>query len=304
MVLDTKFQYYTSSIKAIKPLGHITLNQLISSIRSPKAFIIKQFEAIRNEEDKQKRDSLKEKLYMFTPSVWLDGNNRGYDNIISFNPILVIEWDNLDSERAIYLKHHIFNSFKSCICAFLSPSGKGVKFIFRIPVPRDIEDYKHYWYGLRFYLEDIEPNVDTCNERVTQVLYLSYDPKILSRDDAEEWTKQTAKIDSFKKAQDLGTIPEKEPTEESTKKVLEYIGKFVDKFDGQNGHSLVVKSSTILGGYIAGGEISYEDAEKYMTNLIETHWYLSKKISTYTKTALRFLISGQNGPLTLNYDEE
>lgn len=299
MVLETKFQYYPASIKAIKPLGELTLRQLISSIREPKVTVVKQFEAIRAEVDKAKRDVLKEKLFMFTPSAWLDGQNRGYDNIVNFNPLLVIEWDNLDPEKAIYLKHHVFNTFKSCICAFLSPSGKGVKFIFRIPTPKSIDDYKHYWYGLCFYLEDIEPNIDTCNERVTQVLYLSYDPKILVREDAEEWTKQTAKVNAFGAGNKVEVDPDKEPTEESADKVKHRINVMISKFEGDNGHRLVVRCSTVLGGLIAGGEIEYDDAEDFIFSVIDEHYYLKKKAGTYKKTATRFLNSGQNVPLTL-----
>lgn len=299
MVLDTVFQYYPANIYAVKPQGTLSLRQLIESIRNPKDNIKEQFRLIRSETDKKKRDLLKEGLFIFTPSVMTDGVNRGYDNIVSFNPLLVIEWDNLLPEKACYLKYHVFNTFKSCICAFLSPSKKGVKFIFRIPTPKSVDDYKYYWYALSMYLEDIEPNIDSCNERVTQVLYLSYDPNILVREDAEEWTKQTAKINTIDLTKKVEVDPDKEPCETSTTRVLQIANKMVENFDGENGHKAIVRISTVLGGYIAGGEISYEDAENFMFDMIDEHYYFSLKANTYKKTTTRFLNSGQNAPLNL-----
>ena len=301
MVLETKFHYYPANVYITKPLGVLTLKQLIESIRNPKPEVKERFDLIRTEKDKAKRDEYKSKLFAFTPSAMTDGLGRSHDNIKSFTGLAVVEWDNIQNiEEAHYLKQYIFRNYKCCATTFLSPSGKGVKAIFKIPVAKDIDEYKEYYYGLEFELRDlIDVKVDLCNEKPLQLLYLSYDPNILFREDPTEWTKKTWKTGCFKQVK-VQIDSDKEPTEESTRLVLHFVNKFIDRFEGENGHGLVVKASTTLGGYIAGGEISYEDAENYMFNLIETHWYLMKKGATYKKTALRFLLSGQNGPLTLD----
>ena len=299
MVLDIKFQFYQASIYSKKPLGELTLRQLTESIRNPKPVIKEYFNAIRAEKDKKLRDNLKEKLYMFTPSIITDGVNRGYDNIISFNPLMVVEWDNLHPERAAYLKYRIFEDYKSCICAFISPSGSGVKFIFHTEVPKNIEEYKQLWYGLVFHLEDIEPGVDFCNERCTQVLFLSEDSNILVRENPDVWVKKTQKINTFPTKADCALDCDKEPTEESTSKVKFRILRIIENFSGENGHKLITGLSALVGGYISGGEISFEEAEDFIHSEIDKHYYFSKKANTYKKTASRFLITGQNAPLTL-----
>lgn len=296
-----KFQYYPANIFAKEPLGEVTLTQFINSIRNPKPQIKELLEEISKEEDKKKRDALKTKLFMFTPNAIFDGVNRGYDNIVDFTELLTIEWDNLKIEQAIYLKHHIFNSFSSCICAFLSPSKKGVKFLFKTEKPKSIEDYKSLWWGLAYHLEEIFPDVDPANERCSQVLFLSHDSEILVREEPTVWTKRGGKHCSVV----VNTEFERtgEPTEESTQSCKDKILKIIDNFEGDNGHKLVLSVSTIMGGFIAGGEIEFDEAQDFIFNEIDNHYYLKTKASTYKKTATRFLISGQNAPLTFSKNE-
>lgn len=296
-VIDTVFQYFPANIYAKQPLGTLRLRDLINSIRNPKPEIQNYFNLIRSTEDKKERDLLKEKLFMFTPSVFLDGVNRGYDNIVAFNEVLVIEWDNLSYERAIYLKHHVFSSFNSCICAFLSPSGKGVKFLFHIEKPYSIEDYKSLWYGLAFHLEQIEPDVDSCNERCTQVLYLSWDSEILVREETEKWTKRGAKIGALE-VQDYEVDPNYQRNEKDVKKVKLLVLNIINSIT-DNGHSKVVSASTICGGAIATGYVTEEEITDFIYSLIDENEYLRQKANTYKKTASRFIKSGQNAPLKL-----
>lgn len=294
----TKFQYYPATVYAKEPLGFVTLFQFIPAIKSPKKEVSELLDKIQAEPDKKKRDSMKEQLFMFTPCAIFDGTNRGYDNITGFTNLLVAEYDNISHEESIYLKHRIFNDFSSCICAFLSPSGRGVKFLFQASEITSINDYKSLWWGLAYHLEQIKEGVDTCNERPSQVLYLSKDENILSRENYTTWTKRGGKYSSVIPF-DGEYVRDKEPTEESTEQVKNIILKMLDNFDG-NGHSTVLRISTLTGGFISGGEISYEDAEEFIFEQIDNHYYLQKKSSTYKKTTQRFLISGQNAPLTLD----
>lgn len=296
-VMESIFQYFPANIYAKQPLGKLKLRDLINSIRNPKLEIQNYFTLIRSTQDKKERDKLKEKLFMFTPSVFLDGVNRGYDNIVSFNEIAVIEWDNLSYERAIYLKHHVFSSFNSCISAFLSPSGKGVKFLFHIERPKSIEDYKSLWYGLAFHLEQIEPDIDACNERCTQVLYLSLDPEILVREETEAWRRRGAKIGAIE-VKDFEVDPNYQRNEEDVKKVKLLVLNTINTITN-SGHDIVKRISCLAGGYVASGYVTEEEITDFIYSLIDEHEYLRQKAETYKKTAKRFIKSGQNAPLKL-----
>lgn len=293
-----KFQYYPANVFAKNPLGEISLEQLINSIRNPKPHIQELLLKISQEEDKKKRDELKTNLYMFTPSAIFDGENRGYDNIVDFTNILVIEWDNLKEEEAIYLKHHIFNTFPSCICAFLSPSKRGVKFLFNSIKPSSIDDYKSLWWGLAYHVEEIFPDVDPANERCCQVLFLSHDSEILVRTDSVPWTRRGGKFSTV--SVDLNFEKTGDPTEQSTEECKKRIRRVFENFEGDNGHGTIIKACSLLGAWVGGGEIDFNDAQDFIYDEIDNHWYFKSKASTYKKTATRFLISGQNAPLELD----
>src|SRR5690606_14641702 len=133
--------------------------------------------------DKALKDKLKQtKLTYFTPSV--DVSERRYENIKSFTGVMVMEYDEIGEKKAEKLKRKISKRFKSCICAYLSPSKSGCKFLFKIPIVNSVEEYKEYFYGLASYLEQIE-GFDSSNQSCVLPLFISYDLDMLIRSEEE-----------------------------------------------------------------------------------------------------------------------
>lgn len=69
-------------------------------------------------------------------------------NIIGYNPIMMVEFDKIDHARE--LKERLFSNLKSVVAAWISPSGRGLKLLIRIPKPKSVEEYKQVL--LRFSL--------------------------------------------------------------------------------------------------------------------------------------------------------
>ena len=294
---DTTFFYYPADIHIPTPAGKITLEKFVRANKSPNqatADLFNKIEEATKKGDLTLKDKLKSKLFYFTPCVTTDGLGRSYSNILSFNGLMVLDFDKID--KAEEFKQFLFNAVPSIIAAYLSPSKKGCKFIVRIPVCKTTDEFKSYFYGMAYYLEKYE-GFDPSTQNCILPLYLSIDPGLLYREDAEVWTKRGEKIDEFKPH--VGEIEIVENvTEQDVAKVKRIIsismGKIVD-----SGHYIVRSSALSLGGYVASGYLSQEDAEELMDGLIEENTYLKKNLSGYKKTAKDMIARGMRSPLYL-----
>lgn len=306
-ILDATFQYYPSNVHIIKALGTLTLRDLLNSIKNPKPKIQDVFLKIQKateDGDLKLKDKLKsENLYYFTPSVKTNCLGRGYENVLEYNELMVVEFDKVDFAEE--LKHYIFNTIKSVIAAFTSPSKKGCKFIVKIPKPKNAEEYKAYFCGLAAYLDKIQ-GFDKANFNPVLPLFLSWDPDILIRENPSTWTRQGEKIDSFKPMTELDQSLIK-PKQKATDKEQKYVEDKIKRMFNSivdNGHGQVITFSLIIGGHVSAGYISSTEAEWLVESCIEQNSYLSKNIKGYKKTARQFLQQGMTSPVYLTADEK
>lgn len=294
------FPYFPSRVDATVPLGRVSLKRFLESHKTPSEKIIKVFDSIEEAskagDEKLKSELKQNNLFYFTPTVNL--KYRNYDSIESFNPLMVAEYDKVGEERAEWMKRAIFERFDSCVCAYLSPSRNGVKFLFRIPIVRTVDEYKEYFYGLSFYLSRLQ-GFDTINANPTQPLFISYDSDILIRPEQEvqEWTTRGFKLNSFKKFDVEFT--QVEATEEERARVFYNIRTAIEKIE-DNGHFQVLSAATSLGGFVAAGYVSFEEAEEFIHELIEENEYLQKGTKGYKRTASEMIQRGLSSPLFLD----
>jgi hypothetical protein len=295
---EISFQFFPARIWDVTPLGTLTLRQFLDVHKEPKEATVEVIEKIKiaaQNNDLKLKDSLKQNnLYSFVPSVILDGGGRAYANILDFNPIMLVEFDKIS--HASELKENLFNRLKCVIAAWISPSGKGLKLLIRIPKPSSIDEYKQYYCGLAYYLSQFE-GFDGVNFNICLPLFLSYDREILIREDAKEWTQKGGKLNAFKPAEIDYEIPE-EINEEDTKKVISKM-TFLMKRITDNGHTQLVSFSSLLGGFVGFNLISLEEADDLMCDLIEESPYLRKNIRGYQKTAKEMIRRGMKSPIPL-----
>src|SRR5699024_120477 len=122
---------------------NMSLKTFIDNIINPTDKLKNSFEKIalagKNGDLKTKNDLKQQELFFVTPTVKVK-KVRNYDSIIGFLPFMVVEYDKIKYPEL--MRDYIFNTFKSCIFAFCSPSKTGAKFIFRIPIVKSVEQYK------------------------------------------------------------------------------------------------------------------------------------------------------------------
>ena len=184
------FQYYPAYVNSTRPQGVISLTDFVESIKNPSEKIKRVFRLVAIAENygnlKRKATIKQNNLFYFTPAVLVDGR-RKYDRIYQFNGIAVLDFDHI--ENAPDFKDYIFKNNSFIICAFLSPSKKGVKFLVKIPVVNTTDEFKEYFYGLGQLFEQYR-GWDGTPQNCVLPLFLSYDQEILYREDATTWDKK------------------------------------------------------------------------------------------------------------------
>lgn len=295
MNFDTvKFFYYPANIHITKPLGKVSLRYFIEAQKNPKQSIKDLFKEIRSTKDKKKLSGLKKQLYYFNPCVLTDGNGRCYSNIISFTGLMVMEFDKIN--RIEDFKQWVFYNLKSCVCAWISPSKKGVKFLIRIPIVKTIDEFKSYFYGIGHYFEKYK-GWDGSAQNPILPLYLSYDPDFLYREDASVWKKKGIKEDEFKVYK--GDIePVKNVSESDRQRIINILSKSIDKII-DSGHPIVRSTALAGGGYVAAGYFSQTEMENMLFDLIDGNEYLQKDSKGYRRTAVDMIGRGMSAPLYL-----
>lgn len=294
---EVSFFYYPADVHIPTPLGRVTFAQFLKANKEPKDEIISLFSQI--EEATKKGDlnlkgKLKSKLFYFTPCVETDGIGRCYSNIRGFTGLMVLDFDKLDNAPAF--KQFLFDNLKCVVAAYLSPSKKGCKFIVRIPKCQTIDEFKSYFYGLGFYMEKYE-GFDPSTQNCILPLYLSYDPELLYREDAEVWDIKGEKLDEFKVFEGEIEVLE-EVSEEERKRVKKIIKGSMDKIV-DTAHYIVRSTALCGGGYVASGYYSQEEMEDMIIDMIEKNEYCKKNLSGYKKTAKEMIVKGMKSPLYL-----
>lgn len=299
---NPSFYFYPANVKITKPISTLTLEQFIEANRNPKEEIQKLFKKIQVADEKEKQE-LKQKLYYFTPCVKTNGLGRSYSDITSFNGLLCLEFDKIP-EFAVQLRDWIFDNFEECVCAYISPSGKGTKTLWKIPIVENVDSFKEYFYGLSYKFSRII-GYDPSSQNPILPLYLSWDENLRYRpyEQAKTWTIRGGKINEFKPfegiIETLETVDEKD-----IDRIYRSIDQTFAKIDReQTAHFLLRNLALWVGGLCGYGYLTMDDATDYICDKIKDSVYCMKNEIGYCKTIKDFIIKGSCAPLKLGEDD-
>lgn len=292
-----QFNYYPANIKQSAPLGLITLEQFINSIKFPKQKFIQLFDKIKEAEQNKNlalKMELKSKLVSFTPCVVID-KKRDYNNILSFTGLMVLDFDHLDSpEYSEEFKQYLFNEYKFIIAAWLSASKHGVRALINIPVCNSTDEFKTYFMGIKEKLFKYK-GFDTAPKNCVLPLFYSIDMNILHRNNASLFSQKYTPMVKPQVKQYI--INDK--TNIVEKIIYKKINHIID-----NGHPQLRAAAYLLGGFVGARYISEDYALDSIFKMIESNNYLSQKATIYKKTAHTMIKKGQYQPTYLeNYEQ-
>jgi hypothetical protein len=170
------------SIDSDSQSQHLEISEILSRIKSgTNQFIIHQ---IRNETNKQQRDFLKKKLMWICFSGTFSKRNN--ESMIEHSGFMCLDFDGIPEKELLAWKEKLKANPYTYAC-FVSPSGNGLKTIWKIPICQTNEEH-----NLRFdAIADIFSDCRYFDRNVkgwSRVCFESYDRFLYVNEDAQTYT--------------------------------------------------------------------------------------------------------------------
>ena len=175
--------------------------------------------SIRSEKDKSERNELKKLL----PAVCFSGEftKRADKSIVNHSGFICLDFDNYEKVKEMQDDKLRLSKDKYVYSVFVSPSGKGLKAIVKIPA--DIDNHVNYFISLEEYFDS--PYFDKTSKNIGRVCYESWDKNIYINKESEVWDK--IKEREYKEVDTSSTYKSLPITDET--KIIEILMKWWEK---------------------------------------------------------------------------
>jgi len=204
-IKDTSQPFYRDVSVVLKRIEDGSSKELVKEIRKTK--------------DKEERNNLKKRL----PAICFSGkfNKRNDSSLIEHSGLICLDFDGYKLNKEMLQEKERLSKNKFIYSVFISPSGKGLKAL--VKIPPNVDNHKSYFNSLQKHINS--PYFDTTSKNVSRVCYESYDPLIYIYKNSKVWDKVEEKEYVEKiKLQDKPTIP---LTDEN--KIVDILVKWWDK---------------------------------------------------------------------------
>ena len=136
---------------------------------------------IRLEKDKSKRNEIKKDL----PAVGFSGkfNKRNDNSLQEHSGLICLDFDGYPKTKLLLEDKETFTKDKFVFSVFISPSGKGLKVL--VKIPQDADNHSNYFNSLQNHF-DSQYFDKTC-KNLSRVCYESYDPLIYINETSSVW---------------------------------------------------------------------------------------------------------------------
>lgn len=190
----------------------------------------------------------------------------------------VIDIDHIDSKDEVEYWKDTFSGVQYVYSVFISPSGDGLKIIYRVPA--DIKMHRGHYMAI---LDDIgmitNLEVDTTSQNESRLCFISYDPDIYINKDAVEFK-------DFKDlSEGINEVAEAVVPQGSGKtdfRKLAIAAEMIDKAQDGHKHTTLIKAAYLMGGYIASGIVREDDARNMLRERISGKDLQNKQLAFNT----------------------
>lgn len=186
---------------------------------------------------------------------------RRSDKLLQPSGLLVLDFDNVSLEatkKALQSKDFIFSYF-------ISPSGKGIKALVRIPTVKTDAEYKVYFSEIEKHF----PQLDKSGKDISRACFFCYDPDLYLNKDAKIFTVDPSKFEK-RPVQKINVDRNK-----NDYKVLNRCCELIRHAQEGERHNKILKASRLAGGFVASGIIQQSEAERILiqeADLINDDW--------------------------------
>jgi len=118
------------------------------------------------------------------PAICFNGtfNHRSINGLLKKSGLIILDFDKFENKEDAYIFKDSISSNEFIFSCWISPSGKGVKALVKIPVDNY---HKEYFDALKVYYNS--PNWDNSGSDVSRVCFESYDPEIYINLESKLW---------------------------------------------------------------------------------------------------------------------
>jgi hypothetical protein len=237
---------------------------------------------IRTEKDKSQRNELKKNL----PAICFSGtfNKRNDASIIQHSGIICLDFDGYESNKELLTDKEKLTKSNYVYSVFISPSGKGLKAL--IKIPQDVDNHVNYFNSLEMHFNN--PHFDTTCKNISRVCYESYDPLIYVNKNSSVWEEIKEKeYTEVNTRLDVPTIP---ITDEN--KIVEILVKWWAKkypmVEGQRNNNCYVLASAFndfgvnksLAGYVLQNYRTADFSENEINQTINSAYAQTQNFGT------------------------
>lgn len=205
-----KFSFFSGrGIKENYPKSTITLEDFVNKIKS--STYRDQIEKIRHAKTKGIRKHLKEALdYVTIAGIF---KTRNLEDIEFFSSLCVLDFDGIENVEEIKdrLKENRFVCFM-----FVSPSGKGIKIVVKIPSCDDVESYSNIAESLYDFFENMYGlKGDRSTKDASRACFVSYDKEAYYNKESEIFKPKTIERTIKKTAKNTQEVKQLEKVDRS-----------------------------------------------------------------------------------------
>jgi len=149
-----------------------------------------------------------------------------------------LDFDGYQSKSALNKDLKVITQSEYTYCAFISPSGDGIKVI--VKVPPSIDSHKGYFQTLMKHYDN--PHFDKATGNISRVCYESYDPSAYVNENSSVWDKiEEEEIVQHAITEASRTIPITDE-DKIIKILLTWWGKKYPMVNGSRNHNLYILS--------------------------------------------------------------
>ncbi len=171
-----EFNLFIGHITKLIPTRNICIEDFPGLIKTDTALLKK----VRNEKDKDKQRELKVNLGYVTFGGTF--TTRAGKNLIKSSGYACLDYDGFTNED-LNITVEKLKKDKYTHLFFISPSGKGIKLIVKIPEVKDNEEYKSYWSAIAKY-HNLKQTDEQAKD-IARACFLSYDETPFYNPDSE-----------------------------------------------------------------------------------------------------------------------
>tara|TARA_R100000935_G_scaffold29558_1_gene49898 strand:- start:8462 stop:10873 length:2412 start_codon:yes stop_codon:yes gene_type:complete len=193
--------------------------------------------SIRKEKDKSKRNILKQSL----PAICFSGQftKRNDASLTEHSGLICLDFDGYTTTKDLLQEKEKISKDGYVYSVFISPSGKGLKVL--IKIPKDSLNHKNYFYSLEKHFNS--DYFDRTSKNISRVCYESYDPLIFINPQSSLWDKIIEQeYTEVSKTQGVVTIPVSDEN-----KIVEILVKWWEKkygmIDGERNNNVYILAS-------------------------------------------------------------